>query len=120
VHRSDIDDPAAATLLDHLPSRDLRAEEGALQIDRHDPVILLLGGVENAAASLYAGIVDHDVDPAERRDRLIDKHLQVGNPTRIGLDADRPVTQSGDLLLERVSRLRMAHIVDDNIGPQPG
>ena len=42
VHGSDVDDASAAALLDHLLRRELRAEEGALQIDGEHFFILLL------------------------------------------------------------------------------
>jgi hypothetical protein len=35
-------------------------------------------------------------------------------------DADRLVTELGDLLLERLGGLRMSHVVDDDAGVLPG
>src|SRR6516164_556243 len=119
MHRGDVDYAAAATLLDHLLGRDLRAEEGALEVDRHDPVILVFGGVEDRRARFDAGIVHHDVELTERAHSLVDKHLQIGETARVGFDANRPITESGDLLFECLGRLRMAHIIDNDFGTQP-
>ena len=63
--RRDVDDPAAAALLDHLLRGDLRAEERALEIDREHLFVLGLGRVEHRRARFDAGVVDHDVDAAE-------------------------------------------------------
>ena len=107
------------TLLDHLPGGDLGAEKGALEIDRHHPVILVLGGVEHRSTSLDAGVVYHDVDAAEPANGRVDKLLQVGELADVGLDADRLVAESGDLLLEHRGRLRSNDIVDDDTGALP-
>ena len=62
----------------------------------------------------------HNVEPAERAHRLVDEHLLVGEVARVGLYANRLITELADLPLERVSRLRITHIVDDEIGTLPG
>jgi hypothetical protein len=119
MHRADVDD-AAATQFDHLLGRDLRAEEGALEIYRHYPFILILGGVEDRGAGFDPCVVHHDVDPTELAHSLVDEHLQVGELADIGFDANRLIT---DLLTSRSSasgRLWMANIVDDEIGMLPG
>jgi hypothetical protein len=67
-----------------------------------------------------AGIVHHNVEPAERPHRLVDKHLQISEPARIGFDSNRLITELADLLFERVSRAGMSHIVYDDIGTLPG
>ena len=110
----------AAALLDHLAGRDLRAEERALEIDVHHLVVLGLGRVEHGRARLDAGIVHHDIDPAEPAHRRVDELLQIGGLAHIGVDADGLIAELGDLLLERGGRLRMGHIVDDDVGTLPG
>src|SRR5215831_15142518 len=47
VHRGDVDDTTAATLFDHLLGGNLCAEEGALEVDRHHSLVLILGRVED-------------------------------------------------------------------------
>ena len=115
-----IDNAAAASLLDHLPSHNLRAETGALEIDGHYPVVLVLSGVEDRAAGFDTGVVHHDVDPTEHAHCFVDQHLQIRELAHIGFDANRLTAELADLLLECLSRLGMTHIVDDNIGMLPG
>ena len=62
----------------------------------------------------------HNVEPAERAHRLVDQHIEVGELAHVGVDADRLLTELADLLLERLCRSRMSHIVDDEIGTLPG
>ncbi len=64
---------AAAALGDHLLRRELGAEERALQVDRQHLLVLRLGRVEHRRARLDAGVVDHDVEAAERLDRRVDE-----------------------------------------------
>src|SRR5215471_5430218 len=120
VHRGNVDNAAAASLLDHLPGHNLRAEKGALEIDGHYPVVLVLSGVEDRAAGFDTGVVHHDVDPTERAHCFVDQHLQIRELAHIGFDANRLNAELADLLLERLSRLRMTHIVNHDIGVLPG
>ena len=105
VHRRDVDDPAAAALGDHLLRRELRAEERALEVDLEHLLVLRLGGVEHRGARLDAGVVHHDVEPAERLHRRVDECLQVGHLADVGVDADRLVAERDDLLLELLGGL---------------
>ena len=61
----------------------------------------VFGRVEDGGARLDAGVVDHDVEPAELLDGAVDEPLQVGDLADVGLDADRLVAERGDLPLER-------------------
>src|SRR5437762_8706225 len=115
MNRGYVDDAAATALLDHLPGRDLRAEKGALEIDRHYPVVLLFGGLEDRGARLHAGIIYHDIDPAEPTHRLVDEHLHVGESAHIGFDPNRLITELGYLPLQRLCRFRMTHVVNYDI-----
>ncbi len=76
VYRTDIDDAAAAALLQHLLGGELCTEEGALQIDCQYLVVLILGGVEDRSARFNASVVHHDIQPAKlpygRHDRPLD------------------------------------------------
>ena len=117
VHRGYIDDAASAALLDHLPRCDLRAEKRALEVYRHDPVVLRLRRVEHGGARFDAGVVDHDVEPAECFDCRIDHFLQFGNLAHVGLDSAALTSEFRDLLLQLLGRLRMHHVVDDDAGP---
>jgi len=120
VHRGDIDDATAAALLDHLLGCDLRAKKGALEIDGQNPVVLILGCVEDRSAGFNASIVHHDVQPTELAYRRIDELLQVRELAYIRIDANGPIAEPTDLPLERLGRLRMDHVVDDDARLLPG
>ena len=75
MHRRNVDDAPAATLFYHLLGGQLGAEEGALQIDCHDLVILLLGRIQHRRTRLDPGIVDHYVQAAKRLDRFLHQQL---------------------------------------------
>ena len=121
VHRGDVDDPAAAALLDHLLGRDLRAEERALEIDRTAPC--------RTAASVVSSTEVRVSTPAlftmmssrpNLAHRGVDQRLQIVDPADVGLDADRLLAQRGDLALQRVGRLGMDDVVDDDVGARRG
>ena len=114
VHRRNVDDAAAAALLDHLLGGDLRAEKRALEVDGHDTVILILSGVEDRRPCFDAGVVHHDVEPPEISDRRIDKLLQIRGLADVGVNAERPAAKLGDLLFLCLRRFRVNDIVDDH------
>ena len=120
VDRGDVDDAAAAALGDHLLGRELGAEEGALQVDVQDSFVLRLGGVEDRGPGLDAGVVDHDVEPAQLFDRPVDEHLQVGDLAHVGLHPDGLVAEGGDLLLEVLGGLLVGDVVDHDVGAGAG
>ena len=62
-----------------MPRRQLGAKEGAFEVDVQHLVVLRLGGVEHRGSGLYAGVVDHDVDAAERLHGGVDEPVQVGD-----------------------------------------
>ena len=63
-----------------------------------------------------AGVVDHDVQPAEARDRRVDHPLQVLDLRDVRLHGDRHLPQAGDLLLQLLGGLLVADVVDDDLG----
>ena len=120
VHRGDVDDPPAAALRDHLLGGDLGAEERALQVDRHHPVVFGLGGVERRGAGFDAGVVDHHVEATELRHRRVDQRLKLVDAADVGVDADRLLAERGDLALQRFGRRGVDDVVDDNVGARLG
>ena len=116
MHRTDVDDATATTLLDHLLGCELRCEEGALEIDCQHLVVLILSGVEDRAARFNARVVDHNIQSTELAYRRIDELLQVGELAHISIDANRLVAEPSDLLLKRLGGLRMSHVIDDDAG----
>ena len=79
-------------------------------------LVLLLGRVEHRGAGLDAGVVDHDVEPAERLDGRVDEPLQVGDLADVGLDADGLVAEGVAPSLELFGRLGVGDVVDDDVG----
>ena len=88
VDRADVDDHAAAPLLDPIAPRLLRAHEGRLQVGVHDEVPRLVGEVEEVHAPRHAGVVDQDVEPAKLADGLADHAGDVGALRDVGFDGD--------------------------------
>ena len=117
---ADVDDPAAATLGDHLLGRQLDTEERALEIDRDDHVELVLGRVERRGARLHPGVVDEDVEPPERRHGAVDQLLDVGDARDVRLDGLGAAAGRLDLLLRRVRRVGVLVIVDRDRGTLAG
>jgi hypothetical protein len=56
---------APPPLRDHLRNLELHAEEDALQVDAHDPVVLVLGEFRGQLVGRHPGVVDGVVQPAE-------------------------------------------------------
>jgi hypothetical protein len=107
---------AAAALLDHLLGRDLRAEESALEVDRHHLVVLRLGRLEDRGAGFDAGVVHHYVKPTEPLHRRIDEFLEVGTLAHVSCNANGLAAKFADLSLERLGRFWMGHVIDDDAG----
>ena len=119
MHGSDIDDTAAAALLDHLLGSDLGAEERALKVDRHHLIVLGLRGIEHRGTRFDASIVDHDIEPAEPAYGDVNQLLQVGKLAHVGFQADRLAAELDDLVIERLGRLRMKQVIDDDARALP-
>ena len=83
--RTEVDD-RPATLWLHHPKRCPAHEEGAADIDTHDPRPLLVGGVLATGPHDHPGRVHEDVEPAMRSDGLADG--AVAEP-RVGDVADQ-------------------------------
>jgi hypothetical protein len=81
VHRRHVDDAAAPALLHHSPRRSLGAEEGGVQVDveRVHPVVPR--ELEKGSVAARAGVVDEDLDAAERLRELVD---HVGGRGKLG------------------------------------
>ena len=64
-HRGDVDDPTFASLRQFRDCR-LATKEDALDVHVHGGVPLGLAGFHYRTHSDHAGIIDQDIDPAER------------------------------------------------------
>ena len=82
----DVDDAAFAAR-DHCRINRLRHEEHALQVHADDPVELSFRVFLKRFADIHTGIVEQDVDRAERSRRFLGERLGGGNVGYI----DRPV-----------------------------
>jgi hypothetical protein len=72
VHGGDIDDPASAALLHHVPGGALGAEERAVKIDRERVAPILERELERGGRPVHTGAVDERVDTAEQSGELVD------------------------------------------------
>ena len=76
--RGDLYDGSSLALGDHFSGYRLRDEEQRLDIEIHDPVVVLLGNVDEELRHVGAGIVDQDVHSFQPADAVF--HLsQVCN-----------------------------------------
>jgi hypothetical protein len=116
VHGGDVEDQAAAALGEKLFRGQLGAEERALQVDVEHPLVLVLGRVEDRGAGLDAGVVDHDVEPAEGVDRGLHQLLQIGRLADVGLHPDGVPADGLDPGDELRRLLGMDDVVDDDVG----
>ena len=66
----------------------LGEEEGALEIDVEDGVVVGFGDLPEGGFDLDAGVVDEDVAAAELLVGLVDEALGVGEVGDVGLDGD--------------------------------
>ncbi len=87
--RRDVQHDAALAGLDHPASDRLRRDDGAADVELHDPVPRLarvgLGGVELLAGAAADG-VDDDVDAAELGDDLVHHAVALGLVRHVGRD----------------------------------
>jgi hypothetical protein len=92
----DIDD-AAPLLRAHRRQHGLRAEKGRFQIDRDRQIEIAFGEVVDATDDGDAGIVDEDVNRAERRSDVSNHFCDAGGLRHVGGDGDRAATYILDL-----------------------
>ena len=125
----DADDPGArgrvhdrpAALLEDQRDLVLHAQEHAAEVDVDDPVPLLLVVVRGRGRLLRldAGVVEGEVQPPERLDRLRQGRLHVLGPRHVAPHGDRPPA----LLLDQAGRLPVAllgHVGGHHAGPLAG
>ena len=88
VDGADVDDAAGLFGVAQAADEGLGEEEGALEVDVEDGVVVLLGDVPEVGADLDAGVVDEDVAAAELLVGLVDQVLGVGDVGDVALDDD--------------------------------
>ena len=113
----EIDDASAVA----QPARRLaHGVEAALQIDRDLLVEGRVIGVGDLAELHDAGIVDQHVDAAERRFRCVEHAAHGTGIADIGLRGQRAAAGGLDPVGDRLGRLGIAGIVDDDGEAVPG
>ena len=111
VLRRDVDDVAAEPLLDERLRGGLRHEERALGHHVVLQVPVLLGGLQQRLRERQPGVVDDEVDAAEREQRRVDRGLHAIGVGDVRGDADGDIrpTEFG------CGRLRLREVeVGDN------
>ena len=88
--RRAVEDPAAAALLDHLSRRLAAAEEDAAKIDRMKALPALERLLDERRDLDRRGVVDHDVEAPELRDRRLDRGCDVRLARHVAVQCDRP------------------------------
>ncbi len=117
VHGGDIDDAAAAALLDHLLRRQLGSEEGAFQIDGQHSLILRLGCIEDwRYASRHPALLTMMSTRPNALTAASTSFRKSSDLAHVGLHSDGPIPQRHDLLLQFLGRFRIHHVVDDDVG----
>ncbi len=91
VLRGDVDDVAAHALVDHRLGRGPGDQEGALGHHVVLQVPVLLGRLQQRLADREAGVVHHEVDPAERQRRRVHGGLHGVRVGDVGDHRDRAV-----------------------------
>ena len=119
MHRGDVDDAPASTLLDHLLRGELCSEKSALEIDGEHFFVLRFGRVKYGRTRLDTRIVDHDVHAPEFLDGGRKQILQIGNLTNVGFHGDDFITQFQNLFFERLIRFWMRNVINDDIRALP-
>jgi hypothetical protein len=88
VDGADVDDAAGKLGIAEAANEGLGEEEGALEVDVEDGVVVLLGDLPEGGFDLDAGVVDQDVAAAELLVGLIDEVLGVREDGDVGLNED--------------------------------
>ena len=104
-----------------------RWAEVALQVDAHDGIPLLFRGAHQHAVTQEAGVVHHDVEPAERVDGRADQALGAVPVGHVVAVDDRLATHGPDGIDHLTGRavgaaraVSGADVVDHDLGAVPG
>jgi hypothetical protein len=89
VKARDVEDVAAVTLLAKLPARSLRQPKDRVEVDRADPLPLVVGQVECRRDGFDRRVVDQYVQAFELRNGAVDELLRGTVCGDVTLDGDR-------------------------------
>jgi hypothetical protein len=77
---------AGTSVFDEVFSKHLAGQKHALGVDVHDPVVFILGNVEERRGGVHARAIDENVAAAGALQHLIEQDLQVGFAAGVGRD----------------------------------
>ena len=101
-------------MLGHVPAGALRADDDAEQVHRHHPVeVTQIVSQEPAERTGDAGVVEHDVQPAECLHGEVDQRLDLVDVGHVGPPEGHGIAQLGR---QRLALLDV-HVGDDDLGP---
>src|SRR5206468_4719935 len=110
------DDGTAALARHHRPSRGLRAEERPLEIHVEDEVPVLFAHLEERDAGIDAGVVDEDVQAAERLHHAPQHLLDLRQARYVARDERRARARLSYLRGDALSGRPVVEIVDPDVG----
>jgi hypothetical protein len=91
-------------------------EKHAFQVYVEDRVKILFCYVPEIRSFLEPGVVDEDVDSAERRHSLLDESLSVGNLSDVRLKRGSSPLRGGDARYDLVCSFLVFPIADRHVG----
>ena len=90
-------------------------EEGTLEVDVEDGVVVGFGDVDEVRVLLDARVVDEDVAGAKLLPRLLDEVGAVGEVGDVGVDQNGFASSSGDLVRCGLRLVNVVAVVDDAV-----
>jgi len=113
VDRAEVDDAARLLGVAQAANEGLAKEEGTLEVNVEDGVVVLLGDVPEVRADLDAGVVDENVAAAELLVGLLDQVMGVGGFGDIALNSNSFSTCGLDFGLGLIRALELKVVDDD-------
>src|SRR4051812_21743544 len=120
VDARDVHDAPAAAGGDHPARRALGADERRVEVDREHLAPLVVGEVEERHAGPRAGVVDEDVDAAERVGELVDDVGRLGQLVQVDVGELGPPAGRPDQLGGLLAHLLVAVPGDADVAAEVG
>ena len=115
AHAGDLDDPSGLGP-EHRPRDGLERVEGAEQVRLEHLAPRVDAHAHDQVVARDAGVVDQDVDLAERVERGLDQRLGRLRLSHVRLDGERLAAQRLDLLRGLLRGLRVARVREAHVG----
>lgn len=120
VHRTDVHHGATTLQRVAVAHEGLGGEEQALHVRVHHQVVVLFGHVPEIGMALHAGVVDQDVQTAQRLHRALDQLGGRAGGADVGWHVDRAAAQRLDLLDEFARAAIGLAAVEHDVGALAG